>query len=78
MSSASPGVCSELLLQGLPAVVRRCHGTYFSVAADDFKLLSGNPRSYPYVAAAGNTLERNFCPDCGTRVFTDKLSGFPG
>lgn len=52
--------------------------TYFSVAQDDFKLLSGSPRSYPYVADTGNTLERNFCPECGARVFTDKLSGFPG
>ena len=52
--------------------------TYFSAAEDDFTLLSGSPRSYPYVAASGNTLERRFCPDCGARVFTDKLSGFPG
>ena len=52
--------------------------TYFSVAADDFELLSGSPGAYPYVAASGNTLERRFCPDCGARVFTDGLSGFPG
>jgi hypothetical protein len=52
--------------------------SYFSVAEDDFKLLSGDPRSYAYVADSGNTLERNFCPDCGARVFTNKLSGFPG
>jgi hypothetical protein len=30
------------------------------------------------VADSGNTLERHFCPDCGARVYTDKLSGFPG
>ena len=52
--------------------------TYFSAAQDDFKILSGDPRPYPYVAASGNTLNRNFCPDCGARVFTGKLSGFPG
>ena len=51
--------------------------TYFSVDADDFKLLSGTPRSYPYIAASGNTLERIFCANCGTRLFQDKLSGFP-
>jgi hypothetical protein len=73
-----------------PEFIANCHckdcrvasgavvSTYFSVAADDFRLLSGNPRPYPYIAATGNTLERNFCPDCGARVFTDKLSGFPG
>jgi hypothetical protein len=52
--------------------------SYFSVAEDDFKLLSGTPHSYPYVADSGNTLERNFCPECGSRVFTNRLSGFPG
>jgi hypothetical protein len=52
--------------------------TYFSVDQDHFKLLSGSPRSHPYVADSGNTLERNFCPDCDARVYTDKLSGFPG
>ncbi|MGK8503635.1 GFA family protein [Nocardia asiatica] len=25
-----------------------------------------------------NTLERSFCPDCGTRLCNEKLSGFPG
>lgn len=56
------------------AVVATCS----SAAQDDFEILSGDPRSHPYVAASGNTLERNFCPDCGARVSTDKLSGFPG
>ena len=53
-------------------------GSYFSVAQDDFTLLSGSPKGYSYVAASGNTLVRNFCPECGARVFTDHLSGFPG
>ena len=53
-------------------------GSYFSVAEDDFTLLGGDPKGYSYVAASGNTLVRNFCPECGARVFTDHLSGFPG
>lgn len=52
--------------------------TYMSVAQDDFTLLSGAPKGYGYVADTGNTLVRNFCPDCGARLFTDRLSGFPG
>jgi hypothetical protein len=73
-----------------PDFVANCHcrdcqqssgavlATYFSVAADDFRLLTGTPRGYAYVAASGNTVSRNFCPECGARVFTDRLSGFPG
>ena len=52
--------------------------TYFSVALEDFELLSGTPKTYPYVADSGNTLERAFCPDCGARLFNVALSGFPG
>ncbi|WP_184089391.1 GFA family protein [Sphingomonas xinjiangensis] len=52
--------------------------TYFSVPASDFKLLRGEPKSFTYVADSGNKLDRNFCPECGARVFTDKLQGFPG
>ncbi|MGY2032189.1 GFA family protein [Nocardia gipuzkoensis] len=52
--------------------------SYLRISVDDFTLLSGSPRSYAYVADSGNTLERSFCPDCGTRLFNEKLSGFPG
>jgi hypothetical protein len=52
--------------------------SYFSVDVDDFTLLSGPLRTYPYVADSGNTLDRAFCPECGSRLFNVNLSGFPG
>ncbi|GGL33565.1 MULTISPECIES: GFA family protein [Caulobacter] len=73
-----------------PTFVANCHcndckrasggemATFFAVPADDFDLLSGQPKAFHYVANSGNGLDRNFCPDCGSRVFTSNLDGFPG
>lgn len=52
--------------------------TFFGVPEDDFTLLSGEPKPFHYVAASGKGLFRNFCPDCGARVFSTKLESFPG
>lgn len=52
--------------------------TFFAVPEDDFTLLSGNPKSFHYIADSGNGLDRSFCPECGSRLFTSNLEGFPG
>nr|WP_284732121.1 GFA family protein [Sphingobium nicotianae] len=52
--------------------------TFFGVPEDDFTLISGAPTSFRYVAESGKTLERNFCPACGARLFTSNLETFPG
>jgi hypothetical protein len=52
--------------------------TFFNVMNDDFKLLSGEPKAFHYIANSGNGLDRNFCPNCGSRVFSSNLDGFPG
>lgn len=52
--------------------------TFMGVAEGDFTLTSGTPKSFGYVANSGNRLFRNFCPECGSRIFTDRLQGFPG
>ncbi len=52
--------------------------SYFSVPESEFVLISGDPKGFSYVADTGNTLRRRFCPECGARVFTDELQGFPG
>jgi len=51
--------------------------TFFGVPADDFTLISGRPKSFHYVAESGKGLDRNFCPDCGARLFTSNLESFP-
>jgi len=52
--------------------------TFFAVPGDDFTLISGEPKAFHYIAQSGKGLDRNFCPNCGARVFTTKLEGFPG
>ncbi|WP_193164290.1 GFA family protein [Microbulbifer hainanensis] len=52
--------------------------TFLSVPEDDFQMLSGRPKSFHYTADTGKGLDRNFCPECGSRLFTSNLEGFPG
>jgi hypothetical protein len=52
--------------------------TFFAVPHDDFTLTSGTPKARRYVAESGKQLDRNFCPDCGSRLFTTNLDSFPG
>jgi hypothetical protein len=40
--------------------------------------VSGTPKPFHYVAESGKQLDRNFCPDCGSRLFTNNLESFPG
>ena len=52
--------------------------TFFAVPQDDFTLVAGKPKAHHYVAESGKGLDRNFCPDCGSRLFTTNLDSFPG
>ena len=52
--------------------------TFFGVPENDFTLLSGSPKAFHYIADSGKGLDRNFCPECGSRVFTSNLESFPG
>jgi len=51
---------------------------FFGVPEDDFTLISGEPKAFHYIAQSGKGLDRNFCPNCGARVFTSNLESFPG
>jgi hypothetical protein len=51
---------------------------FFGVPEGDFNLLSGEPSAFHYVADSGKGLNRNFCPECGARVFSSNLESFPG
>ena len=48
------------------------------LAGDDFTLISGEPKAFHYIAQSGKGLDRNFCPQCGARVFTSNPEAFPG
>jgi hypothetical protein len=52
--------------------------TFFGVPEDNFTLISGEPKAFHYIAQSGKGLDRNFCPNCGARVFTTNLESFPG
>jgi len=52
--------------------------TFFGVPQDDFTIFSGKPKAFHYTAESGKGLDRNFCPDCGARVFSTNLDSFPG
>jgi hypothetical protein len=52
--------------------------TFFGVRQDDFTLISGTPKAFHYIAESGKGLDRNFCPECGARLFTSNLESFPG
>jgi hypothetical protein len=52
--------------------------TFFGIPATDFTLLSGKPKAFHYIADSGKGVDRNFCPECGSRVFSSNLDSFPG
>src|SRR6476620_5680314 len=73
-----------------PAFIANCHcldckkasggemATVFGVRQYDFTLISGTPKAFHYIAESGKGLDRNFCPECGARLFTSNLESFPG
>ncbi len=72
-----------------PAFIAECHcldckkasggeaAVFFAVPESDFSLTGGKTKSFGYVAESGRKLERNFCPDCGARLYTSNLESFP-
>ena len=68
----------RLSLPGLQEGFRGEAATFFGVPEEDFRLISGEPKAFHYVAQSGKGLDRNFCPDCGARLFTNNLESFPG
>jgi hypothetical protein len=56
--------------------------TFAAVPDTDFTVFSGNTKSFSYgpntETCAGQGLDRVFCTNCGSRVFTNNLKDFPG
>ena len=82
--------CGAVKFNTDPAFIANCHcldckkasggemATFLGVPQDDFTLVSGNPKAFHYIAESGKGLDRNFCPECGARLFTSNLESFPG
>lgn len=53
-----------------------------AVPETDFTLFRGSPKSFHYNAdsqtCAGEGLDRVFCPDCGSRLYTNNMKSMPG
>lgn len=47
------------------------HAPVVLVARAQFSLLKGTPKAYAVTAESGNTLSREFCPDCGSPLFSE-------
>jgi hypothetical protein len=43
----------------------------------DFRLLSGQPKSYIKTAESGNKREQTFCPECGTPLYATSVGDGP-
>lgn len=51
---------------------------FLGIPQVNFSLISGHPKAFHYIADSGKGLDRNFCPNCGSRLFTSNLESFPG
>ncbi|WP_051362030.1 GFA family protein [Solimonas soli] len=82
--------CGEVRYQydGEPIFTVHCHcrdcqrssgsgaATLMGIAAADFNLLRGTPRSYAYRGDSGQYVRRYFCTNCGAPLFSE-ADGFP-
>jgi hypothetical protein len=44
------------------------------VPTDRFEITQGTPKVFAKVVDSGNTLQRAFCPDCGSPIFTRRAN----
>jgi hypothetical protein len=51
--------------------------TFFSLPEINFRLLCGELKSFAVVGESGEPLNRSFCPDCGSPIFST-TSTLPG
>lgn len=84
-------VCGDIRyrVSAEPIVVAHCHcrdcqrtsggrmSTIVIVPRDAFSLTQGKPRGFEFIADSGNLLDREFCANCGSPLFT-ALKAVPG
>src|SRR5262245_2763115 len=76
-------ICNAEPLLALNCHCRDCQrasGTAFAaimrVPAAAFTVTKGSPKFYAATGNSGNTVNRGFCPECGSPLFS-RLSGMP-
>jgi len=47
-------------------------------APENFKFLTGTPKTYVKTAQSGNKRAQTFCPDCGTPIYSGPTDNTPG
>ncbi len=87
---ACDAVQFEVELDAEPGFIATCHcldckkasggeaATFFGIPEGSLKLVKGAVKAFEYVANSGKRLERAFCPECASRLYTRKLESFPG
>jgi len=87
MSESFSGGCScgdfRYQVNGEPALMGNCHCTdckhasgsemsvVVGVAADSFEILQGETKKWTCKGDSGEDVTRNFCPNCGSRLYTE-------
>lgn len=87
MSASFEGGCAcgeiRYRVEAEPIVVAHCHcrdcqktsggrmATIVIVPRAAFRLTRGHPRGFDFIADSGNRLTREFCPGCGSPLFTE-------
>ena len=68
-------------VNGEPVRIAQCHcddcrratestfATNVFVRKEDLKILQGATKSYRHTADSGNTMTKEFCPECGSQLF---------
>ncbi|MCB5944027.1 GFA family protein [Acidocella sp. KAb 2-4] len=51
--------------------------TVSGVPSAAFRVTKGTPKSFHYAGNSGKGLDRNFCPNCGARLYTNNLGALP-
>ncbi len=51
--------------------------TILVVPEDDFKLLSGEPKTYVKIGDSGAKRAQTFCPDCGSPIYSTSVGDGP-
>lgn len=87
MSESFSGGCAcgafRYQVTGEPALMANCHCSsckhasgsemcvVVGVAADSFEVLNGETKKWTCKGDSGEDVTRNFCPNCGSRLYTD-------